>query len=116
VPVTPDSVVDEGGVAVDDMTHDGSVTTAWVELVTTQLTFNSSLKLPVDVTTTFTVVALNGSVAAAKLEAVAYPSVRVTGPVVAVALDDVITELTMLKFCTVWSTLMLLPVKLGSPA
>lgn len=114
--MTPDSVVDEGGVAVVDMMHDGSVTTAWVELVTKQLTVNWSLKLPVDVTTTVTVAGLNGSVPAAELVAVEYPCVRVTGPVVAVVLDDVITALAMLKFCTVWLTLTLLPVKLGSPA
>jgi hypothetical protein len=70
VPFTPESVVEDGGVVVVDMVHDGSVTTAWVELVTTQLTFNWSLNAPVDVTTTLTVVGLNGSVPATELVAV----------------------------------------------
>jgi hypothetical protein len=107
-------VVDVGGVVVVDRVHDGSVTTAWVELVTTQLAFSISANPPVDVTTTLTVVGLNGSVPAAEVVAVEYPWVRITGPVDGVGVRVDVTELAMLKFCTVCETALLLLVKLES--
>jgi hypothetical protein len=68
----------------------------------------------VDVTATLTDVGLNGSVPAAELVAVENPWVRVTGPVDGVGVRLDVTELAMLKFCTVCETALVLLVKLGS--